>query len=134
MQYREGQNVPDATFKTRADGEFVDVTGDDIFKGRTVVVFSPPCAFTPTCSSTHLPLCNELAGVFRENGVEETVCLSVDDAFVMDAWKQDQEVENVTLTPDGNGDFSTGMGMLVDKSDPGFGKRSWRDSMPVRDG
>ena len=134
MQNREGQKVPNVTFKTRAKGEFVDVTSDDIFKGRTVVVFALPGAFTPTCSSTHLPRYNELAGVFRDNGVDEIVCLSVNDAFVMDAWKEDQEADNVTLIPDGNGGFSEGMGMLVDKSDLGFRKRSWRYSMLVRDG
>jgi glutaredoxin-like protein len=134
MKNREGQTVPDVIFKTRANGEFVDVSTDDIFKGRTVVVFALPGAFTPTCSSTHLPRYNELAGVFRENGVDEIVCLSVNDAFVMEAWKKDQEAEHVTLVPDGNGEFAEGMGMLVDKSDLGFGKRSWRYSMLVRDG
>ncbi len=134
MQNHEGQRVPNVTFKTRAHGEFKDVTTDDIFKGRTVVVFSLPGAFTPTCSSTHLPRYNELAGAFKENGVDEIICLSVNDAFVMDAWKENQEADNVTLIPDGNGDFSAGMGMLVDKSDLGFGKRSWRYSMLVKDG
>ena len=134
MQNREGHRVPNVTFKTRVDGEFVDVTADEIFKGRTVVVFALPGAFTPTCSSTHLPRYNELAGVFRENGVDEIVCLSVNDAFVMDAWKKDQEADHVTLIPDGNGEFTEGMGMLVDKSDVGFGKRSWRYSMLVKDG
>jgi len=134
MQNREGQKVPNVTFKTRANGEFVDVTSDDIFKGKTVAVFALPGAFTPTCSSTHLPRYNELAGAFKENGVDEIVCISVNDAFVMDAWKEDQEAENITVIPDGNGDFSAGMGMLVDKSDLGFGKRSWRYSMLVKDG
>ena len=134
MQNREGQMVPNVTFKTRVGGEFVDVTSDAIFKGKTVVVFSLPGAFTPTCSSTHLPRYNELAATFKDNGVDEIVCLSVNDAFVMDAWKEDQEAENVTLIPDGNGDFTEGMGMLVDKSDLGFGKRSWRYSMLVKDG
>lgn len=134
MKNREGQKVPSVTFKTRAKGEFVDVTSDDIFKGRTVAVFALPGAFTPTCSSTHLPRYNELAGVFKDNGVDEIVCISVNDAFVMDAWRKDQEAENVTLIPDGNGDFSAGMGMLVDKSDLGFGKRSWRYSMLVKHG
>jgi glutaredoxin-like protein len=99
-----------------------------------VVVFSLPGAFTPTCSSTHLPRFNELAKTFRENGVDEILCMSVNDAFVMDAWKESQEADNVTLIPDGNGDFTAGMGMLVDKSDLGFGKRSWRYSMLVKDG
>jgi glutaredoxin-like protein len=134
MQDRSGQNVPNVTFKTRGNGEFVDVGTDQIFNGKTVVVFSLPGAFTPTCSSTHLPRYNELAGVFKDNGVDEIVCVSVNDAFVMDAWKEDQEAENVTLIPDGNGDFSAGMGMLVDKTDLGFGQRSWRYSMLVKDG
>lgn len=130
----EGQRVPAVVFKTRKDEEFVDVSSDEIFNGRSVVVFSMPGAFTPTCSSTHLPRYNELASVFRDNGVDDIVCISVNDAFVMDAWKQDQEAENITVIPDGNGDFTKGMGMLVDKSDLGFGKRSWRYSMLVRDG
>ncbi|MGB5339537.1 MAG: glutathione peroxidase [Gammaproteobacteria bacterium] len=131
---REGQRVPNVTFRTRRNGAFADVTTDDLFKGKTVVVFALPGAFTPTCSSSHLPRYNELAGAFRENGVDDIICLSVNDAFVMDAWQQDQDAANVTLIPDGNGDFSAGMGMLVDKSDLGFGKRSWRYSMLVKDG
>jgi glutaredoxin-like protein len=134
MQNRKGQNVPKVVFKTRVNGEFVDVTTDEIFAGKTVALFSLPGAFTPTCSSTHLPRFNELAKTFKANGVDEIVCLSVNDAFVMDAWKEDQEAENVTLIPDGNGEFTEGMGMLVDKSDLGFGKRSWRYSMLVKDG
>jgi glutaredoxin-like protein len=129
-----GQRVPSATFKTRQYGEFVDVTSEQLFNGRTVVVFSLPGAFTPTCSSTHLPRFNELAPVFKSEGVDEIVCMSVNDAFVMDAWKEHQEADNVTLIPDGNGEFTDGMGMLVDKSDLGFGKRSWRYSMLVKDG
>lgn len=134
LSNREGQTVPAVTFKTRKNGEFVDVTSNDIFKGKTVVVFSLPGAFTPTCSSTHLPRYNELAETFSKNGVDEIVCISVNDAFVMDAWKADQEAENVTVIPDGNGDFTKGMDMLVDKSDLGFGQRSWRYSMLVKDG
>lgn len=134
LKNREGQKVPNVVFKTRKNDQFVDVTTDEIFKGKTVIVFSLPGAFTPTCSSTHLPRYNELANTFRLNGVDEIVCMSVNDAFVMDAWKEDQEAENVRLIPDGNGDFSEGMGMLVDKSDLGFGKRSWRYSMLVKDG
>ena len=134
MNSMVGQRIPSATFKTRQNGEFVDVTSEQIFNGRTVVVFSLPGAFTPTCSSTHLPRFNELAPVFKSEGVDEIVCMSVNDAFVMDAWKEHQEADNVTLIPDGNGEFTEGMGMLVDKSDLGFGKRSWRYSMLVKDG
>ena len=134
MNSMVGQRIPSATFKTRQNGEFVDVTSEQIFNGRTVVVFSLPGAFTPTCSSTHLPRFNELAPVFKSEGVDEIVCMSVNDAFVMDAWKEHQEADNVTLIPDGNGEFTDCMGMLVDKSDLGFGKRSWRYSMLVKDG
>jgi len=134
LEKRENQKIPNVIFKTRKDNEFVDVSTDELFNGKTVIVFSLPGAFTPTCSSTHLPRFNELANVFKENGVDDIICMSVNDAFVMDAWKEDQEAENVTLIPDGNGEFTEGMGMLVDKSDLGFGKRSWRYSMLVKDG
>lgn len=130
----EGKPVPKATFKTRNDYQWRDVTSDEVFKGRNVVVFSLPGAYTPTCSSTHLPRYNELAATFKANGIDRIVCLAVNDAFVMDAWKLDQQVQDITLLPDGNGEFTAGMGMLVDKSDIGFGKRSWRYSMLVRDG
>lgn len=131
---REGQRVPQVTFRTRQDNQWVNVTTDDLFALKTVVVFSLPGAFTPTCSSTHLPGYNELAKVFKENGVDEIVCISVNDAFVMNEWAKNQEAENVTVIPDGNGEFTEGMGMLVDKADLGFGKRSWRYSMLVKDG
>lgn len=131
---REGQKVPHVTFRTRVDNDWVDVTTNELFKGKNVVVFALPGAFTPTCSSTHLPRYNELAPVFMANGVDEIICLSVNDAFVMNAWRQDQEAENITVIPDGNGEFTAGMDMLVDKSDLGFGQRSWRYSMLVKDG
>lgn len=134
LQSSEGKRVPSVTFKTRQNNNWVDVTTDELFAGKTIIVFALPGAFTPTCSSKHLPRYNELAPVFKENGVDEIVCLSVNDAFVMDAWKLDQEAENVTLIPDGNGEFSAGIGMLVDKSAIGFGKRTWRYSMLVKDG
>ena len=130
----EGQSVPSATFPTRQGDEWVNVTTDELFKGKTVVVFALPGAFTPTCSSTHLPRYNELAGVLKENGVDEIICLSVNDTFVMNAWLADQEAENITVVPDGSGEFTEGMGMLVNKNDIGFGKRSWRYSMLVKDG
>jgi len=130
----EGKRVPQVAFRVRENNEWKTVTTDDIFAGRTVVVFSLPGAFTPTCSSTHLPRFNELAPAFFENGVDAIACVSVNDTFVMNEWAKDQEAENVILIPDGNGEFTEGMGMLVDKRDLGFGKRSWRYSMLVRDG
>ncbi len=131
---KEGQRVPDVTFKTRKGDNWADVTTSDLFSGKKVVVFSLPGAYTPTCSSTHLPRFNELAGTFKANGIHDVICMSVNDAFVMNEWGKAQEAENLTLIPDGNGQFSEGMGLLVDKSDLGFGKRSWRYSMLVDDG
>ena len=131
---KEGQKVPAVTFPTRQNDEWVNVTSDELFAGKTVAVFSLPGAFTPTCSSSHLPRFNELAAVFKVNGVDSIVCMSVNDTFVMNAWAEDQEADNVILIPDGNGEFSDGMGMLVDKTDIGFGMRSWRYSMVVKDG
>lgn len=130
----EGKPVPNVTFKARPNDQWKDITTDELFKGKTVVVFSLPGAYTPTCSSTHLPRYNELAPVFKQNGVDEIVCISVNDAFVMNEWKTGQDAENITVIPDGNGDFTQGMGMLVDKRKLGFGMRSWRYSMLVKDG
>ncbi|PWK54277.1 glutathione peroxidase [Pleionea mediterranea] len=134
IENKEGKAIPTAKFNVRVGDEFKQLTTEQLFKGKTVVVFSLPGAFTPTCSSTHLPRYNELAGVFKDNGVDDIVCISVNDTFVMNAWLRDQEAEHITVVPDGNGEFSEGMGMLVDKSDLGFGKRSWRYSMLVKDG
>lgn len=131
---KEGQNVPSVSFPIRENGEWKTVTSDELFKGKNVVVFALPGAFTPTCSSTHLPRYNELAPVFAKEGIDSIICLSVNDPFVMDAWQGDQNAENIYFLPDGNGEFSEGMDMLVGKEDLGFGKRSWRYSMLVRDG
>ncbi|WP_017315951.1 glutathione peroxidase [Mastigocladopsis repens] len=130
---REGQRVPNITFRLRQDNQWVNVTSDDLFAGKTVIVFSLPGAFTPTCSSTHVPGYNQLAKVFKDNGVDEIICISVNDTFVMNEWAKDQQAQNITFIPDGNGEFTEGMGMLVDKTDLGFGKRSWRYSMLVKD-
>ena len=130
----EGQRVPQVTFRTRQDHEWVDLSSDDVFAGKTVVVFSLPGAFTPTCSSSHVPRYNQLVPALGEAGVDEVICVSVNDAFVMDEWKRAQNADRVTFLPDGNGDFTDGMGLLVGKEDLGFGKRSWRYSMLVRDG
>lgn len=134
LNNREGQKVPQVVFKNRIAGKWVDTTTDDIFKGKTVVVFSLPGAFTPTCSTSHVPRYNELADTLKKYGVDDVVCISVNDAFVMNEWQKDQQAENITFLPDGNGEFSEGMGMLVGKEDLGFGKRSWRYSMLVKDG
>jgi glutaredoxin-like protein len=130
----EGKPVPQVTFRARPDGHPRDITSDALFKGRTVVVFALPGAYTPTCSSAHLPRYNELAPVLRRHGVDDIVCISVNDAFVMNEWQSGQDAGNITMIPDGNGDFTDGMGLLVDKRALGLGKRSWRYSMLVRDG
>jgi len=130
----QGKPVPKVTFKTRAGGQSRDIDTDTLFKGKTVVVFALPGAYTPTCSSAHLPRYNELAQVMRRHGIDDIVCISVNDAFVMDEWRRGQEAEHITMIPDGNGEFTAGMGMLVDKRALGLGQRSWRYSMLVRDG
>ena len=134
FESREGQAVPQVTFHTRQSDQWVDITTTELFSNKTVIVFSLPGAFTPTCSSSHLPRYNELASVFKENGIDNILCVSVNDTFVMNAWKADQEAENITFIPDGNGEFTNGMGMLVAKNDLGFGNRSWRYSMLVKNG
>ena len=134
LENREGQNIPAITFKTRHNSEWLDVTTDELFTNKKVVVFALPGAFTPTCSSSHLPRYNELYPVFKANGIDDIYCLSVNDTFVMNAWQDDQSAEKITMLPDGNGEFSRGMGMLVDKKHLGFGDRSWRYAMIVDNG
>lgn len=135
--------VPQTVFKTRVrndalDGpnpfEWKDLSTDDIFGGKRVVVFSLPGAFTPTCSTSHLPRFEELHDDFKAQGIDQIICLSVNDAFVMYQWGKAQGADKVFLLPDGNGEFTRKMGMLVDKSNLGFGMRSWRYAMVVKDG
>lgn len=134
MKSREGQKVPRVTFTVRVDGVSHKRSSDAIFKGKTVVLFALPGAFTPTCSSSHLPRYNELAAILKANGVDSVVCLAVNDPFVMETWQQEQHADVIEFVPDGNAEFTTGMGMLVDKTDIGLGQRSWRYSMLVKDG
>lgn len=135
FSHREGQRVPEVSFPVRDNlGNWKKVTTTDLFAGKTVVVFSLPGAFTPTCSSAHVPRYNELYDAFRAAGVDDILCVSVNDTFVMNAWKAEQGADRITFVPDGNGTFTEGMGMLVGKDQLGFGKRSWRYSMLVRDG
>jgi len=135
--------LPEVTFKTRVRDESIggdnpfrwqDVTTADIFKGKSIVVLALPGAFTPTCSSTHLPGFENNYQALKKAGVDEVYCLSVNDAFVMFQWAKNLNITNVKMLPDGNGDFSRQMGMLVKKENLGFGLRSWRYSMHVVDG
>ena len=133
-------HIPEATFNTRVRDESVagdnpyrwlDISTADIFDDNRVVVFALPGAFTPTCSSTHLPRFEELHDEFKAQGIDEIYCLSVNDAFVMFQWGRHIGAEKVKLLPDGNGEFTRKMGMLVDKKNLGFGPRSWRYAMVV---
>lgn len=137
------KHVPAITFKTRVRDESVegenpfrwrDVDSRELFAGKTIVLFALPGAFTPTCSSTHLPGYERHYDEFRDAGVDEVYCLSVNDAFSMFQWGKQLGVEKVKLLPDGNADFTRQLGMLVRKENLGFGDRSWRYSMLVRDG
>jgi len=110
------------------------VSSEEIFDGKKVIVFALPGAFTPTCSSTHLPGYERHYEEFKALGIDEIYCLSVNDAFTMFQWGRHQGVKNVKLLPDGSAKFTRLMGMLVKKDNLGFGDRSWRYSMLVEDG
>ena len=138
-----GRKVPQVTFRTRVRDESIggdnpfrwqDVTTDDYFKGKKVVLFSLPGAFTPTCSTYQLPDFEKLFPEFQAKGVDAIYCLSVNDAFVMNAWAKSQNLQNVKVIPDGSGEFTRKMGMLVHKDNLGFGDRSWRYAALVEDG
>ena len=138
--------IPNVTFRTREGdevetdggcaigGQWVNKTTDDYFKGKRVVIFSLPGAFTPTCSSQQLPGFEEKYNEIKDKGIDEIYCISVNDAFVMNAWAKDQNIEKVKMLPDGSGKFTRGMGMLVEKDDKGFGYRSWRYAAVIQNG
>jgi len=143
MEKHMTNTVPQITFKTRVrdtsvEGEnpfrWQDITSNDIFKGKKIVLFALPGAFTPTCSSTHLPGFEAKYEDLKARGVDEVYCLSVNDAFTMFQWSKSLGVKNVKMLPDGNGQFTRLMGMLVKKENLGFGDRSWRYSMIVDNG
>ncbi len=131
---KEGYQIPEVEFVFRESGEFVNRTTADVFDNKRVIIFSLPGAFTPTCSSYQLPGFEEKYGEFKENGIDEIYCISVNDGFVMNAWAQDQNIQNVKLIPDGNAYFTRSMGQLVRKSNLGFGERSWRYAAVVDNG
>ena len=139
----QGRRLPDITFKTRVRDETVggsnpyrwqDVTTAEVFAGRRVVVFSLPGAFTPTCSNEQCPAFERLYDEFRKAGIDEVVCVTVNDAFVVHQWARHLGVSRVRMLPDGSGKFTRRMGMLVNKDHLGFGYRSWRYVMVVDDG
>ena len=143
MNHTIPNRVPKVVFKTRVRDESVegsnpyrwqDVSTDDVFAGKKIVVFALPGAFTPTCSSTHLPGFEARYDELKALGVDEIYCLSVNDAFTMFQWGRHLGVEKVKLLPDGSAAFTRGMGMAVRKDNLGFGERSWRYAMLVEDG
>jgi peroxiredoxin len=134
------RTIPDVTLKTRVRDETVegpnpfrweDFNVHERFAGKKVVIFSLPGAFTPTCSNLQTPGYEQAYDAFRAAGVDEVYCLSVNDAFVMFQWGKNMGLKNTKLLPDGSGDFTRRMGMLIDKSHLGFGLRSWRYAMIV---
>ena len=131
--------VPNIVFKTRVkdeEGKFgwIDVTSMQYFGDKRVILFSLPGAYTPTCSTYQLPDFEKLAPEFKKIGIDDIYCMSVNDSFVMNAWAKSQNLQNVKVIPDGGGEFTRQMGMLVRKDPEGFGYRSWRYAMVINDG
>jgi peroxiredoxin len=133
FKFREGDSDEKGGC-TFIGGTWKDVTTDDLFKGKRVVMFSLPGAFTPTCSSEELPSYDRMYNEFKDMGIDDVYCVSVNDAFVMNAWARDLEIRHVKMIPDGCGTFTSNMGMLVAKPAQGFGMRSWRYAAVVNDG
>ena len=138
-----GERVPSVTFKTRVRDESIggdnpfrwqDLSSEELFGGRRVVAFSLPGAFTPTCSNEQCPAYERHFDEFRAHGVDEIVCIAVNDAFVMYQWSRKLHADRVRFVPDGSGHFTRAMGMMVNKDHLGFGERSWRYAMVVDDG
>ncbi|NVO55040.1 peroxiredoxin [Rhodobacteraceae bacterium B1Z28] len=140
---KSGAKLPDVTFHTRVRDESIDgpnpfrwddKTTADYFAGKRVILFSLPGAFTPTCSTYQLPGFENGQADFAAKGIDEIYCMSVNDSFVMNKWAQDQGLKNVKVIPDGSGEFTRKMGMLVDKDNLGFGMRSWRYAAIINNG
>ena len=134
MTIKTGDRLPDANFMTMtADGPAPLATAD-VFAGKRVALFAVPGAFTPTCSARHLPGFVEKAGELKAKGIDTIACTSVNDVFVMGAWGQDQGADGVVMLADGNGDFAEALGLVMDGTAFGMGKRSQRYAMVVNDG
>ena len=134
MTIQEGANLPEATLHLMQEGKPTPMTVGDLFGGKKVVLFAVPGAFTPTCSNAHLPGYVVKADELKAKGVDDIVCLSVNDAFVMDAWGKDKNAEQLLMVADGNGDFTKALGLEMDGSGFGLGTRSQRYAMIVDDG
>ena len=134
MAIKEGDKIPAATLHTMRDGKPAAVSTSELFDGKKVVVFAVPGAFTPTCSMAHLPGYVVNAEAIKAKGVDSIVCLSVNDAFVMDAWGKDKNAERLMMVGDGNGAFTKAVGLEMDGSGFGLGTRSQRYAMVVENG
>ena len=134
MPIKEGDKLPSVKLNMMKDGKPAAVTTDELFAGKKVVLFAVPGAFTPTCSMAHLPGFVVNADKIKAKGVDSIICLSVNDAFVMDAWGKDKNAENLLMVGDGNGDFTKAVGLEMDGSGFGLGKRSQRYAMIVENG
>ncbi len=135
MTIQVGDRIPSASFRIKTADGIQELSSDEVFSGKKVVLFSVPGAFTPTCSAKHLPGFVEKAGEFKSKGIDSIACLSVNDAFVMDAWGKDQKVgDKVLMLADGNGDFAKALGLELDATGVGLGIRSQRFAMVVEDG
>ncbi|MDG2273371.1 MAG: peroxiredoxin [Halioglobus sp.] len=134
MTIKIGDSIPACTMKTMGEKGPTDITTDEIFAGKKVLLFAVPGAFTPGCSITHLPGYVVSADQIKAKGVDTIVCMSVNDAFVMDAWGKAQNAEALLMLADGNGDFSAALGLELDGNGFGMGMRSQRFAMIVDDG
>jgi peroxiredoxin len=135
MAIKVGDKIPSATLNHKTADGIQKITTDELFKDKTVVLFGLPGAFTPTCSAKHLPGFVQNAKAIKDKGVDTVACLSVNDAFVMDAWGKDQKVgDQVMMLADGNGDFSKAVGLTMDATGYGMGLRACRYAMVVKDG
>ena len=135
MSIKVGDKIPTMKFKVRQGGDAKDMTTDELFKGKKVVLFAVPGAFTPTCSMKHLPSFINNYDALKKKGVDTIACLSVNDQFVMGAWARDQGAgDKIAMIADGNGDFTRAVGLTLDGSGFGLGERSQRYAMVVDDG
>jgi len=134
MTIKVGDKLPEATMHMIKDGRPTPVKTSDLFAGKKVVVFAVPGAFTPTCSEAHLPGYVVNADAIKAKGVDSIVCISVNDAFVMNSWGKDRNAEELLMVGDGNGDFTRAVGLEMDGSGFGLGTRSQRYAMVVEDG
>ncbi len=134
MSIHEGDRLPNVTLRVMRDGRPAKESVHDLVGGKKVVIFAVPGAFTPTCSEQHLPGFVRHADAIKARGIDEIVCVAVNDIFVMDAWGREQDADDIVMASDGNGEFTQAIGLVLDGSSFGLGNRSERYAMIVEDG